>query len=983
MNHKHSKKCYPRYRNESAATMLEFVLIVPVLLLMILFFFDIGRAYYHKNTYAAAAQTALNYAAVIPNLEDVDLSKLDESELIEEIKQRAVSYLEGLGMEYKPGVWSSDALEGEASPDSAPAWAWINAVNVELPAPGEGESLKDALAERTIKIEVEAFLMNVTPFMGPKRLLVEAIGYRELSQTPTDPKDYDCETEPGGCPCPNESNPNLRFSGGKCACRQDVPGLDPDTCACSIADQNYNAETDSCVCPPPPDNSVLLDSPDSCIYACNPNWGSGGGNGDGTDCSTCSPPFKDLGDGKCDCEHTQAECNATGGTFNSETCECKPCGADGSNYDTSGNSCECKDSNSTGECGENQIRDPNDNCACKCANENLVMVDDKCVCNVNTVECGSGDPGNEWTYTIDPETCTCIDCPPGQQSDPAGDRGTCGCPECPEGEFRWGSGSISDVCAPCQSCSDWEGYDSSGSPVPGAWQPNPAGGPSAPCKCDLECQENEYLRDCSCVKCTGGFEVDASGSGCTCPPERKTECVAAMEIFDPVTCTCGSTCNPTSALPDYDPVNATCSCDSATRIAGCVAQGLAFDAANCKCGAPCLPLTGTPDLNSTTGQCTCDVATRKAECDSEGKEWKAATCSCGNKCGSDFNLSAAGVCECNVSSHPAQAARKAQCLADGYTWDNANCRCGSRCGDNPATPDLSADGSSCQCRKTPARVAACALTGRPFDTSTCACGVACEGFMVLNPIQGACQCGSALKPYCASLGKKINTDNGKCECGQECAPNSAFPDVSSNGKSCICDPNNKDRKANTRQECFDQGRPWINCACGAACSGGTPNLNTSTGACECNITTLKASCTAQGKPILASGGKCECGPACSGSTPDVSTGGACVCNRSWANADGKGNSCPAGQEFNAATCSCQPCSSGRVWNPTTHVCDCSECPPTQVRTGSSCACACPSGTSQSSIFGSSLCVPNWCTDSLTGCSYDPDSGEFKIGGRRE
>lgn len=83
-----------RHESRSGQSLTEFALILPVFLLVLIGLLDIGRAIYAYNTVANAARTAARVAIV-----DQDPVTVEKS---------AVDNAAGLGLQWTPGVGSSD-----------------------------------------------------------------------------------------------------------------------------------------------------------------------------------------------------------------------------------------------------------------------------------------------------------------------------------------------------------------------------------------------------------------------------------------------------------------------------------------------------------------------------------------------------------------------------------------------------------------------------------------------------------------------------------------------------------------------------------------------------------------------------------------------------------------------------------------------------------------------------------------------------------
>jgi Flp pilus assembly protein TadG len=86
-------------RSQRAQTLVEFALILPVFIFLVVVIFDFGRAVYYYNAIHNAAREGARYGVVHPSVSDYD-----------EIKAKAVEYAIGLGL-------TNTDVEVQAGPD--------------------------------------------------------------------------------------------------------------------------------------------------------------------------------------------------------------------------------------------------------------------------------------------------------------------------------------------------------------------------------------------------------------------------------------------------------------------------------------------------------------------------------------------------------------------------------------------------------------------------------------------------------------------------------------------------------------------------------------------------------------------------------------------------------------------------------------------------------------------------------------------------
>lgn len=532
-----------RLSNCSGATMVEFALIVPLLLILILGVVAFSLFFSTKSLLAKGAQEGLTLASVVPGLEELDEeTHLVHPEIKNDIQTAALSYpLTGflrLGQEV-----GGDAGTGENR---------IIAINIDV---GEGQAVENNWTELTnylstnpMEIELVAVVKNPIWFMPDFTVRERAIGYREPRFFSTLPRPVDCNKDfvtfqtlrDGGPPPPQE-----------CVCDTPPNGVDPwrvylnpTTGLCECFDPPFDSQYDNdgtliaCNCPgnmiakegTPPEcscpscesqgwtNAHLNDPHDpSCACVCN-------------DAFVEDPP----GSKQCICPLTQEDCSRYGQQFNPQTCTCGAtcnsgtCGVDDVlcifNENTGACACnagckeqECEDSGQYFKLGDGSCF--GDNCRCLACEAKQVPQNSGCFCNLNAgankCECNEdclraychaqNKPyyvNHNAQYECQDAHCKCLDECPGLK-DVNGDN-VCVCPD-----------------GASQECQEPFVFDAA----------------SCACDCSIEsCDFPQYLDviNCACADCPRGYIGE--GEHCVC--DMNQECDIAGQVVNPLTCAC-------------------------------------------------------------------------------------------------------------------------------------------------------------------------------------------------------------------------------------------------------------------------------------------------------------------------------------------------------------------------------------------------------------------------------------------------------------
>lgn len=324
-------------RGNRGVAFLEFVLVFPVLFLIFLAFVDFGRYAYIKNLIDASANRALLLATAIEGLDDepsIEGSRYDESK----------SRVESLAKQLALSAFLTDSTVDSKAKLSSQPW-------LELPAPGGGQTLKQALQNAPMRMHVEAEITPFLPFLPVLRINGLAVGYREPSSEISLPVPTDCVGNPSGsysfyktCPCEG-SNEHWNSSTRECIPCGDVGTASSTWCNCS------NAKCQEGL------------GPHSFAYR----------RADGSCGCQCSSQFTVDDSGQCNCSGgrvgegsgTASRCVCTGEQeWKTAACRAK---FPGLPVQQTGDRCGCTCSNS---CGSNMIRSsPANGCTCSCNGE--------------------------------------------------------------------------------------------------------------------------------------------------------------------------------------------------------------------------------------------------------------------------------------------------------------------------------------------------------------------------------------------------------------------------------------------------------------------------------------------------------------------------------------------------------------------------------------------------------------------------------------
>jgi len=560
------------FSTSRGATLVEFAIVVPLLLLVLFGIISIAMVYQAKSALEKGAEQGLAVASVIPDLEDTEAPSFNT--ITTQVREEALAH--PLSVFFENGV---DDLGGSATPGTSR----IVEANLDLfPDPELPPDLTDHFSDNPISMELVAEVDTLFWFLPSITLRALAVGYREprfLSSLPRpfvcDPdgppgaiKEIDFNSEiPEQCPCPDTSDPRVIFNAdsGTCLCASPLVDIgtpegplheNPERCICSDADREISYDPVACVCRSCEDLGWVgadgpVDTGDDCVCSC-PEPFQGEVQSDGTTHCICPEvafetcPSQYIVEGEqcvCNSDCVAAACEAMEPpkVLNS-SCGCSNClSALSCDAEPSINKCQIiEGSQGHGQCRCNSslVRS-----CCHAKNAPYKGATDSQGCGHGNCGCGPTCPGNQ---VINPSTEEC-ECPPGSPSeaecnsqgqpynpelcecDPACTdgqvliEGSCQCPECEPGLVQ-GPGCI------CEEC--------------------PAG--LFPHGDECLCFEDEAHLAQLEADCIAGGSMGINRDTCECE-----EC-PGEQVPDPVTpgkCVCDNDCG-----PYIDPQGENCEC---------------------------------------------------------------------------------------------------------------------------------------------------------------------------------------------------------------------------------------------------------------------------------------------------------------------------------------------------------------------------------------------------------------------------------------
>lgn len=562
-------------KSQKAATLVEFAIVFPIILLLVLAIIDMILFLVARGTVERAAKQAAAYAAVVDGLENdpnqaaIDLV-LDKAKKLPSIVLGSsfVELRQENGVEYIP-------------PYRDP----INKTGIDYRAFPLG-------------VTIRADYRPILPFL-PNQIEVSGYAYREKSETSSLPVPLDClgnqiingQLPPlSRCPCPGVNDPLSRIDPSNpsaCKCVQGAAAnQDHDLCQCIGDNVRYDQATDSCVCRIK-HQTVGQDEICRCPVNSTPV---------GEECK-CLDGYTDKNSNpnilNCGCRFAKPA-----NSVDHPTLPCTYiCSIDGFEYNPNNGRCECKRQASS--CPADQVLvTTNGQCACAACPANTVPDPTKtrCICSPDfAATCG----GPEFTTFHADGSCQC--------------KGICEF-EDENGQPIYSEGNC--ICDKDLLFARCGGEQNSNLTYCNCKCINP--GPNSRCECNYAA----LIKWCGDPKPQGqgGLPIDREHCGCksgqcqgitvlndqgicVCPDSIdevvvRKGCKDNGQIFNPDTCQCATAPCPKNLIND----RGECFCPANTLEIECGKLGLPIlDKNKCLCGEACGP-NMEPNAQ---GQCVC------------------------------------------------------------------------------------------------------------------------------------------------------------------------------------------------------------------------------------------------------------------------------------------------------------------------------------------------------------------------------------------
>ncbi len=533
---------------EKGATIVEFAIVIPILLLVILALFDFVRYLTIQGILNSAANRAVSLASVVEDL-DTDCIRLPAPQratcgarrevairkVLTAARDLPLATMLGTDIQNDAAYLISPTVDGSTDPVQQPAIEFVlsraedlrayisdgtdDATSTQLTFNSEtptNQALSDLLENIPLEVRIRARMNTFLPMFGEFEVQGHAAGFREPRFLTSFPARLDCngrpigpgDTEPVDCPCSSDpNNPDLVQGPGGCLCNVSA----------GLVGQDING-TFTCVCEDP---DLIKDGNGNCICpytnaqeaGCGPNQVY---NPDTCGCDDC-PQLQTSGDGiACTCPFAtpeEAGC-AEGQVFEPGTCRCKDCPYL-QEADDSGLACECPyTSAEQAECADDEIFNPV-NCTCnRCPNEQVPNGDrDGCECPSDYLTNNDCGPGAR----VDVDKCRCVNCRGNQTVTPDGLDCECTIDSCRPDQV------LDSQRCQCNDC------------------PPPREVVNGRCKCTLDpntCYANQETfssRRCECIPCPGNQVLN--GTRCECPD---FQCLGGTANNTQCSCSCPS-----------------------------------------------------------------------------------------------------------------------------------------------------------------------------------------------------------------------------------------------------------------------------------------------------------------------------------------------------------------------------------------------------------------------------------------------------------
>lgn len=621
--------------SERAVTMVEMAILMPLLLLLALAITEFTFWLTANNLANTAAQRAASALAAGPDVDnacDTCRFAVGSTECTAEISDCLARRLEQIRdarlvahglVENTPFFSNNQAAKDRvksylptAADEEAPGGDDFNedgdlpeGVDINLPTPQAGQTLKTAFQNEPIQVTVRAKRVSFFPWFGDVQVVGRARAWKEPSVIRSNPARLDCAgniiIDPGtaitaNCGCATDPDDPFKIAKpgapNQCSCvgnRVAQGGTDVSLqgveCGCPSLDYVDNGQP-NCQCRPcrgtQLPNCGCQKCPDKTqfngVNGCQPcicpqgqvDRGSTGGVCDVIYCEDCEGNTVPDGANNCVCPSAQA-LGCTPDKYvaldpQTKTCSCTSCPEPDQHPNADQTACECDIHDLTVRCG-NYIPDTD---TCTCSNNTCLgnlrpnPVDGNCRCLPNLAPdvCKT-------SILYDTILCECKPCVDGS---PNAAHNACICDHTPD--FCLGLGQIQDVTCSCISCTNGAvpGPDGLGCTCPRC--PTDNGivtgiGPDGKISCGCTPCVNEQIvgQDGKCTCPTGPAALAACPNGhlnaaCVCQP-----CLSGQTPNNQGVCACpaGFHCDPPLQVSTNPATPCACECANGTELRTC------------------------------------------------------------------------------------------------------------------------------------------------------------------------------------------------------------------------------------------------------------------------------------------------------------------------------------------------------------------------------------------------------------------------------
>ena len=194
------------FKTDRGVTMLEFALVLPLLLVLIIGIIDVARYFAYQAILNKGAESGLNFALKVPNL-DVDLKEYNHGDVDYQRYEQARDLVARKAVDIPLRTFFSDSATPSIAQLEDFEYTDVDAGGTEktlseevalifpgetltasdgtaithktLPTPPIAQTKEDLLKIHPVIVELRAQIQPLTPFMSPITLQARAMGFRE------------------------------------------------------------------------------------------------------------------------------------------------------------------------------------------------------------------------------------------------------------------------------------------------------------------------------------------------------------------------------------------------------------------------------------------------------------------------------------------------------------------------------------------------------------------------------------------------------------------------------------------------------------------------------------------------------------------------------------------------------------------------------------------------------------------------------------